>query len=207
MVETPRQAERVLFLPGASGDREFWKPVADRVQHSGDKVLLGWPGFGSNPEDPSIKSLDDLFQSVLLLIDRPVDLVAQSMGGVLAVRAALKAPELVRHLVLTATSGGIDVSRFGAADWREQDRRNRPAAPDWFARDRSDFSPRLSEVKAPALLIWSDADPISPLAVGRYLVAMLPRAELVVLHGTDHMFARDRAEEIAPRIERHLLAP
>src|ERR1700730_5025693 len=79
MVETPRQAERVLFLRGASGDREFWKPVADRVQHSGDKVLLGWPGFGSNPADPSITSLDDLFQSVLLLIDRPVDLVAQSM--------------------------------------------------------------------------------------------------------------------------------
>jgi pimeloyl-ACP methyl ester carboxylesterase len=207
MVEIQRQAERVLFLPGASGDREFWKPVADRVQHSGDKVLLGWPGFGSNPTDPSIKSLDDLFQSVLPLIDRPVDLVAQSMGGVLAVRAALEAPELVRHLVLTATSGGIDVSRLGAADWRGQYRRDRPSAPDWFARDRSDFSPRLSEVKAPTLLIWSDADPISPLAVGRYLVAMLPRAELVVVPNADHMFARDRAEEIAPRIQRHLLAP
>ena len=99
------------------------------------------------------------------------------------------------------------MSRFGAADWREQHRRNRPSAPDWFARDRSDFSPRLSEVKAPALLIWSDADPISPLAVGRYLVAMLPRAELVIVPGADHMFARDLAEEIAPRIQRHLLVP
>lgn len=57
----------------------------------------------------------------------------------------------------------------------------------------------------PTLLIWSDADPISPVAVGRYLVTALPRAELVILAGADHMFARDRAEEIAPRIERHLL--
>ncbi len=65
----------------------------------------------------------------------------------------------------------------------------------------------LSEVKAPVLLIWSDADPIGPLAVGRYLVAMLPRAELAVVPGADHMFARDRAEEIAPRSQRHLLAP
>jgi hypothetical protein len=71
VVETTRQAERVLFLPGANGDREFWKPVADRIRHSGDKVLLGWPGFGSNPMDSSIKSLDDLLQSVLQLIDRP----------------------------------------------------------------------------------------------------------------------------------------
>lgn len=201
------QAERVLFLPGASGNRDFWAPVADRIRHLGEKVLLGWPGFGLNPADPSIKSLDDLYQSVLRLIDRPVDLVAQSMGGVLALRAALDAPGLVRHLVLTATSGGVDVSRFGASDWREQHRRNRPSAPDWFVRDQSDFSSRLSEVKAPALLIWSDADPISPLGIGRYLMATLPRAELVIVPGAGHMFARDRAEEVAPHVERHLLAP
>jgi len=29
----------------------------------------------------------------------------------------------------------------------------------------------------------------------------------VIVPGADHMFARDRAEEIAPRIQRHLLAP
>jgi poly(3-hydroxyoctanoate) depolymerase len=43
---------------------------------------------------------------VLRLIDRPVDLIAQSMGGVLAVRAALENPELVRHLVLTRRPAG-----------------------------------------------------------------------------------------------------
>src|SRR3989442_12705752 len=73
MIEVPRQAERVLFLPGASGERDFWKPVADRIRHSGEKMLLGWPGFGANPPDPSIESLDDLFASVLRRIDRPVD--------------------------------------------------------------------------------------------------------------------------------------
>ena len=59
-----------------------------------------------------------------------------------------------------------------------------------------------TRVKAPVLLIWSDADPISPVSVGRYLAATLPRAELVIVPGADHMFARDRAEEIASRIER-----
>jgi len=68
MIEVPRQAERVLFLPGASGERDFWKPVADRIRHSGEKVLLGWPGFGANPPDPSIESLDNLFASVLNMV-------------------------------------------------------------------------------------------------------------------------------------------
>ena len=200
-----RRAERVLFLPGASGDRLFWQPVADRLHHPGEKILLGWPGFGPNPPDPTINSLDDLYASVLRLIERPVDLVAQSMGGVLAVRAALEVPELIRHLVLVATSGGIDLRRFDAVDWRHEHRRNRPSAPEWFTKDRSDFSPRLAQVKAPTLLIWSDADPISPVSVGRYLAGMLPAAELVIVAGADHMFARDRADEVAPRIERHLL--
>src|SRR6059058_2692879 len=103
MIEVPRQADRVLFLPGASGDRGFWRPVADRIRHSGEKVLLGWPGFGGNPPEPGIESLDDLYRSVRQLIDRPVDLVAQSMGGVFAVRAALDVPDLVRRMVLVAT--------------------------------------------------------------------------------------------------------
>lgn len=114
-------------------------------------------------------------------------------------------PELIRHLVLVATSGGVDVSRFGAVDWREADRRKRPSAPTWFTQDRSEFSARLPEVKAPTLLIWGDADPISPVAVGCHLAEALHRAELMIVPGGDHMVARDRAEEVAPRIERHLL--
>jgi hypothetical protein len=53
-------------------------------------------------------------------------------------------------------------------------------------------------------LIWSDADAISPLAIGEYLAGLLPRAELVIVKGAGHMFARDRAGEVAPHIARHL---
>jgi pimeloyl-ACP methyl ester carboxylesterase len=50
---------------------------------------------------------------------------------------------------------------------------------------------------APTLLVWSDADRISPLGVGRRLAEILPRAELVVIPGVDHMFARDHADRVA----------
>lgn len=206
MSSQPERAERIIFLPGASGDPQFWKPVADRLDHAAEKIMLGWPGFGANPRDPNVNSLDDLFRSVRALIDRPADLVAQSMGGVLAVRAALEAPALVRHLVLTATSGGLDVSRLGAVDWREERQREQPAEPGWFREDRTDFASRFGEITIPVLLLWGDADPISPVAVGRHLADVLPRAELVIMPAGDHSFARDRAEEIAPLIARHLAA-
>ena len=86
-----------------------------------------------------LRSFDDLVTMVLQHLDRPVHLVAQSMGGV------------------------------------------------------------------PTLLLWSDADAISPVTVGERLARLLPDASLVVVRGGDHMFARDRADEVAPHIERHLL--
>ena len=98
---------KLLFLPGASGNTQFWLPVAQRLAHPAENVHIGWPGFGSTPTDPSIQGLDDLAARVVADIQAPTALIAQSMGGVIAVLAALKKPQLVTHLVLTVTSGGI----------------------------------------------------------------------------------------------------
>jgi pimeloyl-ACP methyl ester carboxylesterase len=62
----------------------------------------------------------------------------------------------------------------------------------------------LRYINAPTLLIWGDADPISPPAVGVRLQSLLPGADLVVVRGGDHMLARDRAGEVAPHIHAHL---
>jgi pimeloyl-ACP methyl ester carboxylesterase len=137
-------------------------------------------------------------------ISGPVDLFAQSMGGVIAVRAALEKPSLVRHLVLSVTSGGLDVAALGGVDWRPAFRASNPGLPGWFEEDRTDLTARLPEVKAPVLLLWGDADPISPVAVGRRLADLLPDAELVVFEGGTHDLVLERAEEVLPHIERHL---
>ncbi|MGQ0550949.1 MAG: alpha/beta fold hydrolase [Armatimonadota bacterium] len=203
MTDTP-PADRVIFLPGASGDGRFWAPVAARLPYPLDRVVLDWPGFGRAPRDPEVRGLQDLVTLVLDRIDRPVDLVAQSMGGVIAVRVALQRPHMIRHLVLAATSGGIDVSRFGARDWRDEYEEAYPAAPPWFIDDRTDLAPLIPSIHSPTLLIWGDADPISPVAVGEYLARLLPRSRLVVIRGGEHMLGRDRADEVAPFIANHL---
>ena len=195
---------KILFLPGAGGAAEFWKPVANLLGDQREKLLFGWPGLGDQPHDPTITGIDDLVRLVDARIDGPVDLVAQSMGGVVAARIALSRSDAVRRLVLTVTSAGINMAQFGASDWKADYRRQFPNAADWIIRDALSEELPVERITAPTLLIWGDSDPISPVAVGQYLERRMPNARLHVVPGGDHSLASARADIVAPLIARHL---
>lgn len=197
-------ADRLLFLPGASGNTTFWQPLANLLAHPGERLHLGWPGFGPTPPDATISGIDDLVALVLTRIDRPTTLLAQSMGGVIALLAALARPQLVTRLVLTATSGGLNLNDLGAEDWRPAFCAANPSLPRWFADYRVDLSGKLGTITAPTLLLWGDADPLSPVQVGERLAQLLPNATLHVLAGGNHDLGCTRARQIAPLVERHL---
>lgn len=195
---------RLLFLPGAGGSAGFWNPVADRLQTHWDRRLLSWPGLGEEPPRAEVQGIDDLVRLTLENIGDGSDLIAQSMGGVVAIKTALAAGGRVRRLVLCATSGGLPVEALGAADWREDYRREFPNAGGWITEAREDLTDRLGELDIRTLLLWGDSDPISPVAVGERLRALLPDAKLHVVKGADHDLARTHAAEAAWRIEDHL---
>jgi len=194
----------LLFLPGAGGDTSLWQPVCAGLSHPGPRHIFSWPGFGGAPADASVRGISDLVLRVNEKITGPSVLFAQSMGGLIALRATLARPENVCALVLSVTSGGIDVSALGAHDWRPEFARHNPGTPRWFMDARDDLSADLARISAPVLLLWGDADPISPLAVGRRLAELLPHAELVVVPGGTHDLVAERASEILPHVERHL---
>lgn len=196
--------ERLLFLPGASGDTCFWRPLDQRLACRAERLHLGWPGFGDTPPRPGVNGFDDLLALVLEPLDRPCALVAQSMGGVLALRAALARPQWVTHLVLCATSGGLPMAALGAADWRASFRTSLSHLPDWFATATTDLSGRLPEIAAPTLLLWGDSDPFSPVTAGERLAMLLPDARLHVINGGDHDLGRDHAGRLAPLVDAHL---
>lgn len=201
MIPSP---SKLLFLPGASGNTEFWRPAAERLSHPAQQIHIGWPGFGSTPPDPSVTGMADLVARVLPEIDQPTALVAQSMGGIVAVYAALGRSERVTHLVLTVTSGGMDMSALGAQDWRPDFAAANPSLPRWFLDDCTDLTARLAELHMPVLLLWGDVDPISPARVGQRLAELLPRAELHIFPGGGHDLGFTHAAEVAGLIDRHL---
>lgn len=199
---------KLIFLPGAGGNPAFWQPVSAALALPAEQVLLGWPWFGAaSPRDVPLNTaggMQDLVDAVTPHMDQPCALIAQSMGGVVAVLAALKRPEHLTHLVLVATSGGVPVDDLRLHDWRPEILRANPAFPQWMADARWDLSPRLASVRAPALLLWGDADPISPVGVGQRLAGLLPRAQLRVLRGGAHDLAQTHADAVARHIALHL---
>ena len=195
---------KLLFLPGVSGDPTFWQPVGERLPASWSKVYLGWPGMGHQPPDPAVSSFDDLVN--LAAAELPAAVIAQSMGGIVAVRLALNHPTRIPRLVLVATSGGVDVARLGAADWRPEYRQNFPNAAPWITDTRPDHTREIRGIVTPTLLIWGDRDPISPVAVGKHLSHLLPDARLAIVAGGTHSMAREQPAPVAALIVEHLAA-
>lgn len=193
----------MVFLPGASGAASFWHPVGSRLPTPWEKVYVSWPGLGSEPARSSVGGFDDCARLVEQHLDRPCDLVAQSMGGIVAIRVALRNPRLVRRLVLVATSGGIDVTSLGGADWRPNYRSVFPTAARWITDERPDHQDDLKQLSVPTLLLWGDCDPISPIAVGERLLSLLPDAAIHVISGGTHDLARDDPACVADLIVDH----
>ncbi|MGE4373740.1 MAG: alpha/beta fold hydrolase [Xanthobacter sp.] len=208
---------KILFLPGAGGSAGFWRPVAERLAEGqnhpalsasadflSNPVFLSWPGLGAEAAEPQIQGMDDLVSRTCAHMDEPVDLVAQSMGGLVALKATLKRPHCVRRMVLVATSGGVPVADLGGADWRTDYYAAFPHAARWIGAAHEDLSPRLGEITMPVLLLWGDADPISPPAIGQRLQHLLPNARLHVISGGDHDLAQTHAGPAAALIRAHL---
>ncbi len=195
---------KLLYLPGAGGGADFWRPVSSLQTHPASRALLGWPGFGSVPANSSVQNIDDLVALVVDEIDQPTALIAQSMGGVVAILAALKRPELITHLVLAATSGGVDMSDLQVADWRQAFIEANPTFPRWFANFNDDLSTSIGAIQAPALLLWGESDLISPADVGLRLKGLLPYSRMHVVPNGEHDFSNKLATKVAPLIDAHL---
>ena len=194
-----------VFLPGAGGRASFWRPVAERLRDLGPQVLLAWPGFGDEPPAPEVRSLDHLYGWMRARLPKGRwHVVAQSMGGVLAARLAIEEPERVAHLVLVATSGGVDVAGLGGIDWRPGFRAEHPEVPEWFERDRTDLTAQLGRIRAPTLLLHSEEDPIYPRAAVALLRERISGARAVLVAGGSHTFAHEKPDEAAALIREHL---
>ena len=196
----------IVFLPGAGGAPEFWHPLGALLPAAWRKTYLAWPGLGKQPQVAGVNGFDDLVALAAAQLSEPSVVIAQSMGGVVGVRLALEYPQHVSHLILVATSGGLDVAALGGADWRAAYLNTFPQTQQWITTAMPDLGARLPQIRCPTLLIWGERDPVSPPLVGQTLAARIPHAQLAIVEGGDHDLGRDKAAGIAPLILRHIAA-
>ncbi|HAS97143.1 MAG TPA: alpha/beta hydrolase, partial [Acinetobacter nosocomialis] len=142
----------LIFLPGASGSTAFWHPLIEKLPQQYRTKIIGYPSFGDTPESLEIKNFEDLTNYVVDQINEESIIVAQSMGGIFAVAAALQKPHLVKGLVLIATSGGINLKRFNVQDWREAYWQTFLKYPDWFVTTNANYEEFLADINVETLL-------------------------------------------------------
>lgn len=200
----PAHSHRILFLPGASGDPAFWHGAGQHLPSAWEKRFLAWPGLGDQAPNPHVRGFPDLVHLAYAELTASSVVIAQSMGGVVAIELALRMPSLVTHLVLTATSGGVDVTAFGAEDWRAEFLDAYPNAARWILQAKPELQARLHKLDIPTLLLWGSADRTSPPAVGRHLEQAIRGARLMVIPGGDHGLGTNQPDRVAAHVQRFL---
>ena len=100
----------VVLLHGRNFPSSYWAPVIKTLTDAGYRVVVpDQIGFGKSSKPSNELHFDTLARNTIALLDAlqipKADIVAHSMGGMLAVRIARAYPDRVGHLVLTAPIG------------------------------------------------------------------------------------------------------
>ena len=186
----------LVFLAGASGNTQFWNPLIAQLPEHYTKQVIAYPSFHGMAAHPDINSFDDLTNYVVAQIQQPSILIAQSMGGIFAIATTLKKTDLVKGLVLIATSGGINLDLFLVQDWRQAYQQEYLQYPDWFVTAKVDYEAQLAHIQQQVLLLWGDQDLISPVAVGQHLHHLFQKSQLHIIQGGEHDFAEQYVNEV-----------
>ena len=148
----------LVLIHGFAGTGRAWDPVLERLDAQTYRAvapdLRGHGAAGAARPGSFAASAAD----VLAAATRPLTLCGYSLGGRIALHAALAAPERVARLVLVATTAGIDAETQRAAR-RASDEELAAfadtASPEAFA-DRWGAQPLFAGTPPKAARIWRE---------------------------------------------------
>src|SRR5262245_14054220 len=96
----------VALLHGLGGAASHWTAVAAALAETCRVLVPELPGHGASTALPApVPTLDAYADRIGAVLDAPAVLVGHSLGGVVALRLALRRPQLVRGVVLAGSAG------------------------------------------------------------------------------------------------------
>ena len=237
-----RGGPAVAFANSLGTDLRLWDDTVAALPTELDALRYDKRGHGlSSAPAPPYTMTDHARDLIGLLdaegIDRAV-VCGISVGGMIALQAALEAPERIAGLVLMDTGHKIGtaegwqqridtVMAEGLGDladtiilgWLSEAycQRNPGAAQAWrnmvartpashgyagtcAALRDTDLTPRLQEVRQPALVLCGSDDPSTPPSLNRELTELLPDARYQEIAETKHLPCIEKPTEVARQV-------
>jgi pimeloyl-ACP methyl ester carboxylesterase len=105
------EGEPLVLVHGLGGSAANWLALAPLLLPGRRVLVPELPGHGGSEALPAGSRLNAFADSVASLLDGPSAVVGHSLGGAIAVRLAIRRPELVRALVLAGAAGISSSSR------------------------------------------------------------------------------------------------
>jgi pimeloyl-ACP methyl ester carboxylesterase len=186
----------LVLVHGLGGTIENWRTLAPPLAERHRVLVPDLPGHGGSSSLPEARDVDALAEAVLGIADdeeiRGAVWIGHSLGGVVALRAAVLRPDAVRGLVLAAAAGigsatraaQVTLAVLGAARpgrliaphrhaWARSRLGRRAAFGWWGVADPDALEPEVAE----AFLV-GPANHTDTRQAGRALLASDPRTEL-----------------------------
>lgn len=225
-------ARHFLCLHGLVDTLEIWSRLTPALEARGQVLCVNQRGHGSSDAPPGPYAREDLARDVIRILDlEGVDqtvLVGHSMGGIVAMEAALAAPDRIRGLVLIGTTSAC---REKVATWYERiahageteglagirraiygDASKKEISGDALGIAHvtrmltslytEPLTPKLAKVGCPVLLQVGAKDPMGPKA-SEIVYGALPsgRAELITIPNRGHWLQIDSPDEVASALD------
>ena len=238
--DTMKSSSRtILFLHGVGGSHHTFRDQWARLKGTARLIIPDLPGHarsGGAPFETISQSAEWLAAFVKELGLKKFILAGHSMGGAIAIEAALNEVPGIEALIIIASGARLKVDpdivqgikeRFRefapefvdrmlssetSADLREdvlQDflsTRLETHLADFRVCDEFDRMDRLGAIRLPTLVINGTDDGLIPLKYGEYLAANIPGAVLKILHGTGHIPVLERPTELVAAITAFVLS-
>ena len=99
------EGEPLLLVHGLGGAAANWLALAPLLLEGRRVLVPELPGHGGSAPLPAAQSLNSFADRIGTLLDQPATVVGHSLGGAIALRLAIRRPELVQALVLAGAAG------------------------------------------------------------------------------------------------------